>query len=205
MGLLRFLKTTIVGGILFVVPVLLLAMLGKKVLDTATHLAQPLADVLPLHRPLGIVIADLIVLLVLLALCFLAGLIAKSSLVGRMVTAAEGKFLWRIPGYAQFRAIMDSLNPDSDLSSAHAVLCHIGDRSQFGYEIERTPDGQVLVFMPGAPNPWSGTVIAFAAEHVQALDTPVIKVAGCLRRLGRGGGRLLVSKGSAGGVAAGSG
>jgi len=47
------------------------------------------------------------------------------------------------------------------------------------------------VFLPGAPNPWAGTVFVVEPEGIRALDVPVMQVARCLRRLGRGGAALL--------------
>jgi hypothetical protein len=81
--------------------------------------------------------------------------------------------------------------PDNDFSSTRAILCRAGDRWQFGYEIERTLDGRVVVFLPGAPNAWSGTVFVVDPEGVRALDASVMQVAGALRRLGRGGGQIV--------------
>lgn len=191
MRLVRFLKTTIVGGIVILVPILILVLLLKKVLGYAQRLAQPLANHLPLDSAIGIVVADIIILVALSLLCFIAGLIAKSSLANRMVETAESKFLWNVPGYMQFKAVIDSLNPDSDFRSTRAILCKAGDRWQFGYELERASDGRVVVFLPGAPNPWSGTVFVVEPEGIRPVDAPVVQVARCLRRLGRGGAQLL--------------
>jgi len=191
MRLIRFLKTTIVGGIVILVPVVLLGLLLKKVLGYAQRLAQPLANHLPLDTAIGIVVADILIVVALALVCFVAGLIAKSRMATRMVERAESRFLWNVPGYLQVKAVIDSLNPDSELASIRAVLCRAGDRWQFGYELERAPDGRVVVFLPGAPNPWAGTVFVVDPDGLRPLEAPVVQVARCLRRLGRGGAQLL--------------
>jgi hypothetical protein len=121
-GLIRFLQTTIVGGIVILVPVILLVVLVGKVLRFAERLAQPLASFLPLDTAAGIVVANLILLFVAALACFGAGLIARGSLASRAVQKAESKFLWNVPGYVQFKAIVNSLNPTTT-SRAPAPSC----------------------------------------------------------------------------------
>ena len=54
------------------------------------------------------------------------------------------------------------------------------------FEIERTPAGDVVVYLPGAPNPWSGTVVFVEQSRVEKLDMSVADAIRSIQALGRG-------------------
>ena len=55
-----FLKATLVGGLMFLVPVVLIAVVLRHALQFADRIAQPLAAVLPISHVGGIAVATLI-------------------------------------------------------------------------------------------------------------------------------------------------
>jgi len=54
------------------------------------------------------------------------------------------------------------------------------------FEIERTAEGNVVVYLPGAPNPWSGTVVYLEPGRVEKLDMSVADAVKSIQALGRG-------------------
>ena len=54
-------------------------------------------------------------------------------------------------------------------------------------------EGLVALYLPGAPNPWSGTVVFVLAEQVSRLPVPVTDVLKMIRTLG-GGSEALVAE-----------
>jgi len=193
-SLVNFLKTTIVGGIVFLIPVVLIVIVFGKALALVQHISKAIAHLIPLDTVAQIAIADIIGLLLLAIVCFLAGLIARTSLASRTVQRAEANFLWHLPGYAFTKGITDSLSSEEGVSSLQPVSCRLDDSWQIGFEVERLSDGRVVVYLPGAPNPWSGSILLIDADRVDVLDTTMMAAVSCLRKLGHGTGQLFSGK-----------
>ena len=57
--------------------------------------------------------------------------------------------------------------------------------------MERLDDGRVVLYVPGAPDAWSGSVLLVAPERVQPLDIDAGDLAKALQGLGLGTAALL--------------
>ena len=75
----KFLKTTIIGGLLFLVPVVAVVMIVGKALSVMQAVAEPVAEVLPIDSLGGVAIVNVIAAVVVLLLSFLAGLLARTK------------------------------------------------------------------------------------------------------------------------------
>ena len=64
---------------------------------------------------------------------------------------------------------------------------------QIALEVERIEGRYVTVFIPGAPNPWSGDVLIFAEDRIKPLDIPLAAAVKSLRLIGKGAGKLAQS------------
>ena len=82
----EFLKTTIVGGVLFLAPLILFAMILRHAMGFAGKIAKPIATQFPQHQIAGVAIATIIAALVLILLSFCAGLAARTR-AGKNVDA----------------------------------------------------------------------------------------------------------------------
>jgi uncharacterized membrane protein len=75
-----------------------------------------------------------------------------------------------------------------------AVLARFDDGWQFGFEMERLDDGHVVVFIPGAPSPFSGSVFIMQAERIRVLDGAQAEALKSLKSMGIGSNALLGGK-----------
>ena len=182
----RFVKTTFVGGLVFLAPLLLLVVLLVKASGLLKRLAQPLEGVLPIDTFFGLVVADVIALAVIVLLCFAGGLLARVSLANRFIKKAEAGLLWRIPGYGIIKGLTATLDKQGAASAMHPVLVHFDDCAQLAFEVERLPDGRRVIYLPSAPEPRSGTVLLFDADRVEPLPMTFVAAIASLRALGRG-------------------
>jgi len=66
------------------------------------------------------------------------------------------------------------------------VIVKFDDNAQIAFEIERTERGNVVVYLPGSPNPWSGSVGYFEEDRVERLEMSVPDAINNIRHLGRG-------------------
>lgn len=187
----QFIKVTVIGGIVFLVPVTVLVMLLGKIVGVLSKLAAPLAAWVPLDRVGGVALADLIAVAGIIAMCFLAGLVARSRAIRRFIDSLESRFLHSIPGYGFIKSLTGSVAGIEDDKSMTPVLVNFDDASQVAFKVETLPDGRVVVYIPGAPDPWSGSLFVMEANRVEMLDRSLSQAVKNIRGLGAGSGELL--------------
>jgi len=185
----KFIKMTLIGGAVFLVPVVLLIMIILRAMSIMMTVAEPVDRLLPVHSIAGIGLSTIIAAVGLLLICFIAGLVAGSVYAQSAIEAVEKKVLNRIPGYALLRAITSSRD-ESRVPDMQPVLATLEGSSQVGLEVEKLPDGRSVVYLPNAPNPLSGIVRLLDADRVQRLDVSLKAVQEHVEQLGKGSAAL---------------
>src|SRR4029079_10539402 len=106
----EFVMSTLVGGVLIVVPVYLAVLLLLKGMKSVGGLVRPIAALLPAWIPAE----GLFALLLVLGVCFLVG-VAVRTRTGRVVREKmEVAFFGRLPGYGLIRGLTQRLAGDSE-------------------------------------------------------------------------------------------
>ena len=184
--MLRFLKTTVLGGILFLVPIIIFIAIIGKALQITNKLAIPIAGLLGVDAIAGIAVAQLLAIGILVLICFIAGLAAKTPRAKKFVKSLEVNVLEKIPAYELLKAKTQSALNFEDAESMSPVMARFDDSWQLAFEIERIEDGHVVIFLPGAPDPWSGSVSVVTEDRITPLDLKVKSVVNLMKRLGKG-------------------
>jgi uncharacterized membrane protein len=184
--MLRFLKTTIIGGIVFLVPIVILVAVIGKALGLASKLATPLAGLLPIKSIVGLAAVELLAIIILILICFLAGLAAKTARARRFINSLESNILSNIPAYEFFKSRVHVFVPTDDAEGLKPVLARFDDSWQIAFEVERIEGGQVTIFLPGAPDPWSGSVCFMTEDRIKPLDITLLSAVNTLKGLGKG-------------------
>ncbi len=187
----NFLKTTLIGGLVFLVPIIVVVAILGKAFGLMAAGAAPLAAWIPIDSIGGVALANLLAVVAIVVLCFAAGLVARSSAAVRAVQSLESGFLTSIPGYGFIKGMTEGLAGREGPEALRPVLAKFDDASQVAFEIERNPDGRVVVYVPGAPDPWSGAVFVMTADRVEPLEASMPAAVKNIRALGRGTTRLL--------------
>jgi len=184
--MLRFFKTTVLGGILFLVPIIIFIAIIGKALQITNKLATPLAGLLGVDTIGGIAVAELLAIAILVVICFIAGLAAETTRAKKMVRYLEDTVLDKIPAYAllKFKS-QTALNLENE-EGVSAVSVRFDDLWQIAFEVERSGGGIVVVFLPGAPDPWSGSVCVVAEDRITPLDLTVKAAVDLMKRCGKG-------------------
>jgi len=74
---LNFVITTVIGGAVFLVPLMVLIFVFGKAIGYMMLIAEPLADWLPVDTIGGVALANLLAILAVIVVSFIAGLIAR--------------------------------------------------------------------------------------------------------------------------------
>lgn len=183
---LQVLKTTVLGGVIFLVPFAFLLMIAEKVFTTARKVADPIKSVFPANDFFGV---NLIVILIIFGFCYLAGMLARKSAIARRTAHLDKTLVKKVPGYMQMKGIISGHigEDDDDENKMEPVLVRdAGGGVRLGFSIERDPNGFVVVFFPGVPNTQSGSASAIPADRVEKLDMSRHKAMDILQFYGRG-------------------
>ncbi len=179
-----FLKTTIIGGIVFLVPVVLLGMVALKAVNVMAAIAKQFDAFYPVESIGGMAVANIIAIVFVALVCFLAGLVARTNRAVKIMEMAESAVLERLPGYTLIKAFTNNLDP-KQVADLHCLVVNFDESSFVAFEIERLSDGRVVIYIPDAPAPWTGSVHIVAAERVERLNVPVNTVMTYLQQMGR--------------------
>ena len=192
-SLLRFLRTTLAGGILFLLPLILIAVLISKAVGIAHKVVGPLAEHLPVKALFGLETPKLLAVFVLVLFCFLAGVMARVALAQKAVSWLETSVLCHLPGYEFVKGMSRNMLATEEEQKYLIVLAQIEDAWQFAILIEAMDNGHAAIYVPGSPNPQSGSVYFMSADRYKVLDVPPSSVLKCLKRYGLGANELIGS------------
>jgi len=74
----EFIRTTLLGGLLFLIPLVVVMVVGKA-FEILKTVATPLANFIPIDSVGDFAIVQVLTTAIMLAACLLAGLIARSA------------------------------------------------------------------------------------------------------------------------------
>jgi uncharacterized membrane protein len=183
----NFIKATSIGGIIFLIPLGIIVLMIGKLAGVMKTVASKLTPFIPVETPQGAFVLNLLALAVLLGLCFLAGLVAQRATARKLSAKIESVMLEAVPGYSFVKGFADNIRQSDELSESFIpVIVQFDDYSQIAFEIEHQEGGKVVIYLPGAPNPWSGTVVYVTPDRVRRLPMNVSEVVRSIRKLGKG-------------------
>ena len=185
----EFVTSTLVGGLLIVVPVYLAVLLLLKGMKSAATLVRPFAALLPDWIPAE----NLFSLLLVLIICFIVG-VAVRTRSGRAVRERmEVALFGRLPGYGLIKSLTQRLAGDSEESAWTPALIELEDALVPAFIIETLDDGRLTVFVPSVPTPLAGAVYVLSSDRVHILDVPFTQAIRSISRWGSGSSDLVAA------------
>ena len=98
------------------------------------------------------------------------------------------------PKYAIYKDILaGNVGGDSHSPTLLPVTVEFDDAIRIGYESGRTERNLVIVYLPGSPDPWMGSVVLVEPRRVKPLNVAFGETSAICERLGRDSARLLAS------------
>jgi uncharacterized membrane protein len=181
----RFVTNTIIGGIFFLVPIVVATAILGKAFKMMKSISVPLSQAMGADSVKDVVFVNTLTIVCLVLLCFLAGLFSQNLWGKRLFNFLDNLFERFIPGYTIFKNMTSEFDVSKSAVAPQPVLVRFDDQSQIAFEIERTANQQVVVFLPGSPDPRSGTVAVVESDRVTPLNASYLSVSSMLKRFGR--------------------
>ena len=198
-GKLSFLRATAIGGIFFLLPLVVLlffiGQIAQVVFAVAVQIQPVLRDYLGINDATGYGLVFAIALLLLVLACFVAGILASRSVARQFTGWVEKYLLMMFPRYAIFKEqLSGNIGGDIAKNRLTPVRVRLDGYSRLAFEVERHPEvvenqpvdpaTLVTLYLPGAPDPWSGTVIFTTVDRVEPVNAPFPDVLGAFEKLG---------------------
>jgi len=187
----EFFKAMLLGGILFFIPLIILIVIIQKAFQIAAVLVVPIIKLLDMTKIFGIGAEIIISVALILFIIYLGGLISRSPTVRRIVKKMEDALLSKVPGYEMIKNMGESFVGFEGNTSIPTVLARIEDAWQYGFLIEEIEGEQYVVYIPGAPNPMSGSVYILEKTRIKKTNIPLKDAMKSLRGLGAGSNNLV--------------
>jgi uncharacterized membrane protein len=182
----EFIRTTLIGGVLIVLPIYVSILLLAKSLSIVVKLLSPLTA----QVPATIQFRQLIAIAIMISLCFMAGIIVRTGPGLRAQHAFERSLLNRIPGYAIVRGLTARMAGRQEDDMFAVALVEMDDGIVMAFVVEHHDDGAYTIFIPSVPTPAVGAVFIVAKERVQIVDVPFAKAASVISKWGTGAADL---------------
>jgi uncharacterized membrane protein len=181
----RLLRSTILGGLVFLVPMAVLGAIVVWAVEAVLKVIAPVYAWLPDKSNGGVALTLVSAVLGVVVSCFLAGLFAETAILRRLGERAEWLAL-SVPGYALMKNVGANLVGIEGKHPANTALVRFEASWQLGFLMETLSDGRHVVFVPGVPRALVGTLHIPTADRVQILAMSVSTALEVLGRLGVG-------------------
>lgn len=190
-ALLQFIKTTVIGGVIVLVPVAICAYLIGIGIELVYKVTTPTLKWFGIDSAWGIAVAPLAAGLAIVVLCFVLGLAVQTA-IGRYLGGwIEHLMLRHLPGYQFLKQISRQFVGIEGAELGAPVLIRLGETRQIGILVEEHANGFRTVFVPLAPAMTLGSVVIVNSDQVELLAAPLSEVLNAVGLLGYGTAKLL--------------
>ena len=182
----KFLKTTLLGGLFILLPLMLLWMGLKEIAGLLVAMATPIADMVPGQYFENLAAPGVVAIILIIAASFLLGLAARSASLSKIGHNIENSILNRVPMYRMLKVISSALI-DSDAGDVKPAL--VTDGKGGGdpcYVIEKHDDGRATVLLPWSPASFAGSIKIVQQSDLEFLACSLDEFSRSLSQIGVG-------------------
>jgi uncharacterized membrane protein len=188
----KLIRTTLTGALVFLLPIGIIAFFAGKIMTTAQKVVEPISEHLPVESVAGVSATILVALFGIIAVSFMAGLVAQSRAARGVVGQIETHFLGRLPVYGLLKSLSNDVITPGEPAEHPVVLVRLDDGWQLGVLMGPAAEGtHSVVFLMDSPTPQTGTVMIVEAERVHAAHIPLPKAMALLSARGFGLGEMV--------------
>ena len=182
----KFLKTTLLGGLFVLLPLMLLWIGLKEIGGLLVEMATPIADMFPGKAFDNLTAPGVIALFLIIGTSFIFGLAARSAWLSSVGRSIENTVLNRVPMYRMLKVISSAL---IDTGSGDVRPALVSDGSGGGdpcYVIEKHKDGRATVLLPWSPASFAGSIKVVQQSDLEYLSCSLDEFSRSLSQIGVG-------------------
>lgn len=187
--LLEFVRKTLIGGVVFLLPLGIVIIVLGELMDAVNGLGDEIGETF-FPNSEGDFFPIVITAGVIIAMAFIAGLVATTAMGEKANSKFELFAQSAIPGYAVVRQAVTEVSggsPQVDSEIAvRIVKVDLGTMSCFGYLVDQLSNGEQVVFLPGAPSVFKGRVIVVKPDQIEETSLESTTLMNAMQQLGHG-------------------
>jgi uncharacterized membrane protein len=189
----KFFMTTVLGGVLVILPVAILAATLGWIFNFTTDLIYPFTNALVSELGMRKLLADIIVIVLIVVTCFFVGIFVRTKFGKITFNAIEVMLLNKAPGYNLVKETVSQFlgQKRSPFSKVALVQIFGNETLVTAFVTDEHVDGSFSVFVPTGPNPTSGNIFHLKAKWVHPIDVTVEDAMRSIISCGAGSAKLL--------------
>jgi len=166
----QFLLTTLLGGLVVLLPLVIVVWLITFLIGFITEFLAPIADIIGNFTQYHQTILDLLAYAVAIILCFTIGLFVRTKIGQATFSGFENRYLIRLPLYGAIKETVQQFSGAKKMPFSDVVLYTMGDVQMTGFITEDHGNGTVTLFIPTAPNPTNGFVVHVSESSIRRIS-----------------------------------
>lgn len=181
---LSFIKTTLTGGVLFLLPIILIVMLLKEAFGFLFIISKPISIYLP-EIIFGLNGSNIVAIFLLIGICFIGGLLFSTKWAKQLINKLENNILNLMPGYALIKSLTaDTIGEQIDHNMT-PILIKDDTSWSLAFLVE---EGEAFstVFIPDAPRHDAGEVKIIATDLIKKIDVTTNVFSRSIKNYGKG-------------------
>ncbi len=190
----NFLKTTFLGGLFVLLPLILLWLGLSEIAGLLVAMATPIADLFPAGVFDKLNAPAVVAVILIIGASFILGLAARSALINRLGRKFEDGVLDKVPMYRMLK-IISSAVIDTEKSDVSPAM--VSDGSGGGdpcYVMEKHQDGRATVLLPWSPASFAGSIKVVRQSELEFLSCSIDEYSRSLSQMGIGIEECIASK-----------
>ncbi len=172
----KFLRTTLIGGVVALAPLTLIILLFRWMINVIGRILTPLVERIlqdPDPNPYFKLALYALSVIAILLLFFIIGLMIRTRL-SRFLNKAEDRYFLKIPGYKLAKETVQQFFGKNRSFFKEVVLVDIFNTGALMTGFITDDQGDIIsVFVPTGPNPTSGNIYHLQKGRVTRTTAPV--------------------------------
>jgi uncharacterized membrane protein len=188
-SIVSFIKTTLTGGVLFLLPFVLIIKLLEEAFIFLFKISGPLSQYLP-KIVFGLNGSNIIALFLLIFICFIGGLLFRTKLAKLFTKKVEDNMLNLIPGYELIKSITADVIGEKIEHKMLPILIKDDNTWNLAFLVEEG-DNLSTVFIPDAPGHDAGEVKIIPSDLIKKLNVSSNVFSKSIKNYGKGASKWL--------------
>lgn len=167
----NFFNTTVIGGMLVVLPITIFAFLINFLFQTLTRLLEPIRNLLEFPFIKAEWLINLIALGSVIVTFFLIGLIVQTNFGKKFIRSLEERFLGPLPFYNIIRETIQQFFGKNKMPFSQVVSVDVygNNTRMIGFISDTMENDYYAIFVPTGPNPTNGFIFIVSGEQIEHL------------------------------------
>ncbi|WP_330442650.1 hypothetical protein [Flavobacterium sp. C4GT6] len=151
-------RAVILGGLFLVIPLVLILIIINHAIQILIPLGQKISDGLNIHSVFGAATLTVICVLLIIFLCYVAGMLIQIGLVRQWGKKMEQQLFLVVPSLQVLKYRLIDENRAGVEGAWKAILLKDGDFYLLAFITDKGDDKFMSVFIPDAPNMGGGEI-----------------------------------------------